>query len=131
MWLTVGYENVLLLYMATFVPLHFVFRIISYYLFLLIFSIFIFIFSLPSSVNYNVNKTYKILNSLTLKIKSLSKIRRNDKLNIMNKVNFNENLMLLIIFYLRSIFLLNASQRKELVSRVGSYLFLIISNSMR
>ena len=89
MWFLLGYLLVLILYMITFVELQPIIKIIQYYNLFMSFFIFIFIFSLPSSVNHNVNKTYKFLTSFSLKIDDLYKVPRNDKLSTLNKVNYN------------------------------------------
>ena len=86
-WLIFGEVVILLLYMVTFVPLQIAMLLV--FIYCIIFGVIFlgFIFSLPSSVNYNVNKSYKLFNSLIITINKLSQIQRNKKLKISIKVN--------------------------------------------
>ena len=63
-WTTLGTLNVFLLYIAVFVDLVIIYKLMFFYVFTLFLVFFLFVILSASSVNRESNNTYKILNSL-------------------------------------------------------------------
>ena len=86
-WLILGISLVLFLFMITFVSLILIIKLIIIYFTIMGTICLLGTYSLPSSVNYHANKTYEILNSLS--VNKLSKTNKNERLLLYNKVKCN------------------------------------------
>src|ERR1700761_4816112 len=63
-WLTVGSCDVLLLYVTIFIPFSLSVKYVFIYASVFFITFFLFVIFTASSVNYSVNNSYKLLNSL-------------------------------------------------------------------
>jgi hypothetical protein len=103
-WLIFGSLIIFLSYFFFFAELTIVLKVFFGYAFVLITSIFLFIISTASSVNYEANKIYKLLNQIMV-YNSLGRIRyrtRNELLNAYSrkiKVKINESFIIYEKFY--------------------------------
>jgi hypothetical protein len=140
-WLIFGALLIFLSYFYFFTKMTIILKLIIGYGFVFLTLTFLFIISTASSVNYEANKIYKLLNQIMV-YNSLRRIRfrtRNQFLNVLSrKVKVKINHLLIHYktcqrkkFFYRLWHLLKELVRKELDFGVGNYLRLTILDAMK
>ena len=97
-WIVVGIMTIILIYIDVFISSEILIRISVHYVTMLFFGIFIFTIITAASINYDNRITYKLLNSLNLKIFSKMNYSQRDIISAKYKVTFFQTFKFIIIF---------------------------------